>query len=424
MVISSSEEEAQVDPTKPFTAPCEAFFFGDNYVRAISEIEWPPATGPGREIHLRLSGGTTLPVPLAEVESFFFRREVRRGSNAALTLRTKVGGPLHKRLKYKGYDPSAGDLLLVAFPLGGDSAEEARRRLDGVPEEGAGAAAGGNGGGGGDSSSGGGDDGEEKGGDLVERTIASLDEPNQNRANRALNLHLPLSAASPRRRSTRLARPSPGRKEDDARLVLQYPPERTAQDPVVLTAGDAARLEPFEFLNDNLVDFALKHLVRERRALPLEGEAAGARSYDLDASRVDNLHVFTAHFYKKLTGPTGKAAAAKARKKQAAKGKKTAAAVAKKNTKKARTAVEEGSDRDDGDESGGGESGDSSGSGSEDEGERGSGDSRKRLRPQAGALAHANVERWTKDFDIFSKRWVAPLCGREHVRVAARPVVC
>ena len=40
--------------------------------------------------------------------------------------------------------------------------------------------------------------------------------------------------------------------------MLQYPLDKTASDPIYVTGGDLKRLEPLEFLNDNLVDLYFK----------------------------------------------------------------------------------------------------------------------------------------------------------------------
>ena len=48
--------------------------------------------------------------------------------------------------------------------------------------------------------------------------------------------------------------------QDEDQKVLQYPPGSEAMDPVTLTRGDINRLDPYEFLNDNVVDFYLQFL--------------------------------------------------------------------------------------------------------------------------------------------------------------------
>ena len=84
---------------------------------------------------------------------------------------------------------------------------------------------------------------------------------------------------------------------------------------MLLNASHLARLQPGNFLNDDLVDFGLKLLIRERDTVPrilarLVARREGRREEQgtdgwgdplLDAERVRHVHVFTAHFYKKLT---------------------------------------------------------------------------------------------------------------------------
>jgi Ulp1 family protease len=66
--------------------------------------------------------------------------------------------------------------------------------------------------------------------------------------------------------------------------------------------GDIKRLEPLEFLNDNLVDVYLKYMMLERRTVPprASGWGSGWGAEGVGEPR-DHIHVFSSHFYKKLT---------------------------------------------------------------------------------------------------------------------------
>lgn len=161
--------------------------------------------------------------------------------------------------------------------------------------------------------------------------------------------------------------------------ILVYPKEKGAADPVVLTRGDKERLQPFEFLNDNLVDFYLKFMLRERECRPTRalyatqsGTSKSERNpTDLDEgdpynppemlpeTRVSQVHIFTAHFYKKLTGRQ-----------------------------------ESGEYSDDDSDYG------------EDSVTIAHGRKRGRSGVDRGAAAHSMVARWTKDIDLFECRFV------------------
>jgi len=90
----------------------------------------------------------------------------------------------------------------------------------------------------------------------------------------------PAPAAKTRpRREQRL-----GPAETDPTPVFQYPPGVEANDSVDITRGDLRRLEPDEFLNDNLVDFYLKVIVADARRSPLgEDPAFGDIARDVHA---------------------------------------------------------------------------------------------------------------------------------------------
>ena len=53
-------------------------------------------------------------------------------------------------------------------------------------------------------------------------------------------------------------------------VILRYPPGADAKNPIAITKGDYARLDKWQFLNDNLVDWYLryvKHKVNDRNIL-------------------------------------------------------------------------------------------------------------------------------------------------------------
>jgi len=122
---------------------------------------------------------------------------------------------------------------------------------------------------------------------------------------------------------------------------------------------------------------------------------------------MEALHLFTAHFYKKLTGKSDKHALAKA-----------AAASAKAGGSGG------GSGRGSGGNGRGGGSTQNHSDDSSDDGDFGDGgrEGRKRNAAEASLLAHLNVERWTKDLDLFGKRFtVVPIVDHLHWSVA---IIC
>ena len=46
-------------------------------------------------------------------------------------------------------------------------------------------------------------------------------------------------------------------------MILLYPMEENAQDVITMNRGDFKRLEPGEYLNDNIIDFKIKILMEE-----------------------------------------------------------------------------------------------------------------------------------------------------------------
>lgn len=84
------------------------------------------------------------------------------------------------------------------------------------------------------------------------------------------------------------ARPSRSRAPDDEeeKLYLRYPVNESAQDVISIVNGDLNRLNPEEYLNDNLIDFAIRHMVAENPDLS------------------EKVHVFSCLFYSKMLEAT------------------------------------------------------------------------------------------------------------------------
>ena len=154
-----------------------------------------------------------------------------------------------------------------------------------------------------------------------------------------------------------------------------------------MTVGDLARLAPCEFLNDNLVDFYLKFMARENRTVPPRGGQSGGQSggseaadqegaLDLLPERIKQVDIFTAHFYKKISGGGGGG--------RAARGASSA----------------ESDDEDSDFEGHGGSLKKRGGVKQAAQAARG----RRDYRRDPGLEAHSSVARWTKDVDLFSKR--------------------
>jgi hypothetical protein len=58
-------------------------------------------------------------------------------------------------------------------------------------------------------------------------------------------------------------------------VVFQFPPGKAINNPVVIRARDLCFLEPGELLNDNLVDFCLKHMAAMFREASTGGGGGG-----------------------------------------------------------------------------------------------------------------------------------------------------
>ena len=75
--------------------------------------------------------------------------------------------------------------------------------------------------------------------------------------------------------------------------AFHYPLGRDAVDSVTVTRGDLDRLKPDEFLNDNLIDFALKLFLKDAAQSPLRDSACFG---DLDR----DVYAFSSQFYTKM----------------------------------------------------------------------------------------------------------------------------
>jgi len=82
-------------------------------------------------------------------------------------------------------------------------------------------------------------------------------------------------------------------------VVFQFPPGKAVNNPVIIRIKDLYRLEPDTLLNDNLVDFCLKHMAtvfREASTSCGGGGVVGGGSGD----EVENCLILTSLFFQKL----------------------------------------------------------------------------------------------------------------------------
>eukprot|EP00904_Undaria_pinnatifida_P005284 jgi/Undpi1/1886/HiC_scaffold_12.g05273.m1 len=86
-------------------------------------------------------------------------------------------------------------------------------------------------------------------------------------------------------------------REETSQVVFHYPPEASASDRVAINSLDEARTQEGEFLNDSLVDLYLKHMHREA----YKTWDKGGRCSDGGAMDAEKVHVFSSHFFTKLT---------------------------------------------------------------------------------------------------------------------------
>ena len=83
----------------------------------------------------------------------------------------------------------------------------------------------------------------------------------------AVNKEIADQANQAERKSTRSSRrsahPAIGELLDDLETYLIYPPEEDGPDPITVCKGDLRRLEPPEYLNDNLIDLKIKYVINQ-----------------------------------------------------------------------------------------------------------------------------------------------------------------
>jgi len=84
--------------------------------------------------------------------------------------------------------------------------------------------------------------------------------------------------------------------EEEARLLFKFPLHPEAPDRVALTSLDRVRLEEGEFLNDNVIDFHFKWLVHCG-----VGCVEDVGLADEKRKGLRDVHIFSTHFYSKLT---------------------------------------------------------------------------------------------------------------------------
>eukprot|EP00613_Pedinella_sp_CCMP2098_P064502 CAMPEP_0171990266 /NCGR_PEP_ID=MMETSP0993-20121228/276834_1 /TAXON_ID=483369 /ORGANISM="non described non described, Strain CCMP2098" /LENGTH=842 /DNA_ID=CAMNT_0012643269 /DNA_START=24 /DNA_END=2549 /DNA_ORIENTATION=+ len=323
-IDSSSEEEAD-DPRKPLHSKASFLFIGSRRLGEVT-VHWPAISSapssssspslnpPTIKMLLKSESGarSLLLVEVSELTLVFFGRNSDSSSSSSssssasslgvvpLAFQTKAGGSLAKQFQ-EFYAPEKGDFVLLTVPSASVAVVRARlagvqlwKPLDAPSTETAAKAvmvaadkAGGSERDGDEEEDGGEDDGEglsattvkdsdDEEEDLlnrlnpVERALRCLSDQDARTCLKALELSEPRE--SPRRRSRRLH----GKYEPSAaegRVLLHYPPEKGAAYVVPITRGDLNRLEPFEFLNDNLVDFYFKFMARERRVVATKERA-------------------------------------------------------------------------------------------------------------------------------------------------------
>ena len=100
-------------------------------------------------------------------------------------------------------------------------------------------------------------------------------------------------------RSTRRKRRAAALADDptDGLTFVIYPIEPETLDAVTISNGDMKRLQPEIYLNDNLIDFKIKHILRELEQQPQGGE--------IGQQRRKRIHAFSCMFYAKLTEVRG-----------------------------------------------------------------------------------------------------------------------
>ena len=385
LTIDDSSDE---DDDESYTTQAHGVFIGESVcVTREASVKWPacptasasaedePDGGDGPVIEVSREGETRMVITLKEIR--LFNIDTSNANAIVVIMQVRENGQLHKRLRGHVFSPEVHHVLMLlkrGRKLDAMVAEIKRRVPVPLVESSSSTSAPSSSSAVTDSAEGTSDSGDDE--TLLSQAMSFLNEQKKNFVHRNLDAAPP----SPKRRSMR----SSGRRSSvtgEARVIIQYPPEKTATDPVVLTEGDRGRLDQWEFLNDNLVDWYLKFMRIEGAAASLDGGTDPRFELDLKRpshrERNAKVHFFTSHFYKKLTGHTGRA-----------------------------TDDDDDDDDDDFDLF-------SSSSSSSTTGRK------RKKNDEAKRDAHSQVARWTKDFDIFSKQFVfVPIVEHLHWSLA------
>ena len=264
---SSDEESGPPDPKKPFSTAAAFCFIGSHSLGACT-IQWPAAapkkgegssssSGDGRadlgggeaskagtiEIHLESQG--TVSIEASEMVSWFVDRPKSHRVPLPITLRTAAGQPLHQRFKEGDgvYDPTSDDqvlLLLKADDSDNSSSSastwtiesEVRHRLASYWRETTSADFQDSSG---DVVVGDDDDDGEEAANFDPKTLAvdRLEAADQGTVANALHAPVPSPHRRSRRSSTRAASAaSSSSRRLDNTVVVQYPKDKDASDPV------------------------------------------------------------------------------------------------------------------------------------------------------------------------------------------------
>eukprot|EP00501_MAST-03F_sp_TOSAG23-6_P002345 GSMAST32.ASY1.ANO1.2447.1 assembled CDS len=90
------------------------------------------------------------------------------------------------------------------------------------------------------------------------------------------------------RASTRLARRNISHiREEPNKVYTVYAPENSVRDSITFTHGDMDRLDPGEFLNDNVIDFYLRYCLQKKQKKKKKKSKA-------------TVYIFSSHFFKRL----------------------------------------------------------------------------------------------------------------------------
>jgi hypothetical protein len=116
---------------------------------------------------------------------------------------------------------------------------------------------------------------------FVEKT--TIDQQNLwiSEANGELARHMRTTRRSKRRRESNSL--AIGDHVDDNNTFIVYPIHEDVKDKITITNGDMRRLTPPEYLNDNLIDFKIKHMLHEQFR-----------------EKLTKVHCFPSYFYERL----------------------------------------------------------------------------------------------------------------------------